>query len=77
MAFLVIAAVAFLAGAASAFFLATTIGIRKNDRPERILNAGSNWSQDCSRQVLDSGTWPDIPVYRPGPHEDGQPGRPG
>jgi len=77
MAFLVIAAVAYLAGAASAFFLVTAIGIRGNDRPKRILNAGSNWSQACSRHVLDSGTWPDIPVYRPGPHGDDRPVRPG
>ena len=41
MAFLVITAVAYLAGAASAVFLVTVIGIRKGDRPERILNAGS------------------------------------
>ncbi len=77
MAFLVIAVVAHLAGAASAFFLVTAIGIRNNDRPERILNASSSWSQACSRRVLHSGTWPDIPVYRPGTHGDDRPGHPG
>ena len=37
MAFLVITAVAYLAGAASAVFLVAVIGIRRGDRPERIL----------------------------------------
>jgi hypothetical protein len=72
----VITAVAYLAGAASAIFLVTVIGIRKGDRPERILNAGSRWPEACSRRVLSSGTWPDIPVYRPG-REDDRPGDPG
>jgi hypothetical protein len=76
MAFLVITAVAYLAGAASAVFLVTVIGIRKNDRPERILNAGSHWPEACSRRVLNSRAWPDIPVYRPG-REDDWPGDPG
>jgi hypothetical protein len=56
MAFLVITAVAYLAGAASAIFLVTVIGIRKGDRPERILNAGSHWPESCSRRILDSRT---------------------
>jgi len=76
MAFLVITAVAYLAGATSAIFLVTVIGIRRGDRPERILNAGSRWPESCSRRVLNSGTWPDIPVYRPG-REDDWPGNPG
>jgi hypothetical protein len=76
MAFLVITAVAYLAGAASAVFLVTVIGIRRGDRPERILNAGSSRSQACARSVLHSGTWPDIPVYRAG-REDDQSGHPG
>jgi hypothetical protein len=75
-AFLLITAVAYLAGAASAVFLVAVIGIRKGDRPERILNAGSHWSESCSRRILNSRTWPDIPVYRPG-REDGWPGHPG
>jgi hypothetical protein len=70
MAFLVITAVAYLAGAASAIFLVTVIGIRKGDRPERILNAGSRWPESCSRRVLNSRTWPDIPVCRPGREDD-------
>jgi hypothetical protein len=65
-AFLVITAVAYLAGAASAVFLVIVIGIRKNDRPERIVGSRSSRSQACSRSALNSGTWPDIPVYRPG-----------
>ena len=70
MAFLVITAVAYLAGAASAIFLVAVIGIRKGDRPERILNAGSHWSESCSRRMLNSRTWPDVPVYRPGREGD-------
>jgi len=76
MALLVIAAVAYLAGAASAIFLVAVIGIRKGDRPERILNAGSHWSESCSRRMLNSRTWPDVPVYRPG-REDDRPGNSG
>jgi hypothetical protein len=76
MVFLVITAVAYLAGVASAVFLITVIGIRKGDRPERILNASSSRSEACSRRVLHSGTWPDIPVYQP-ESEDDQPGHPG
>jgi hypothetical protein len=70
MAFLVIAGVAYLAGVASAVFLVTVIGIRKGDRPERILNASPSRSEACARTALHSGTWPDIPVYRPGPHDN-------
>ena len=76
MAFLVITAVAYLAGAASAVFLVAVIGIRKGDRPERILNAGSQWSESCSRRILNSRTWPCIPVYHPD-REDDRPGNPG
>ena len=76
MAFLVITAVAYLAGAASAVFLVAVIGIRKGDRPERILNAGSHWSESCSRRILNSRTWPYIPVY-PSDREDDPPGNPG
>lgn len=76
MAFGVITGVAYLAGAASAIFLVAVIGIRKGDRPGRILNTGSHWSQSCSRRMLNSRTWPDIPVYHPG-REDDWPGNPG
>ena len=70
LAFLVITAVAYLAGAASAVFLVTVAGIRQGDRPERILNASSSRSGACARRVLHSGTWPDNPVYRPGREDD-------
>jgi hypothetical protein len=76
MAFLVITAVACPAGAASAVFLVTVIGIRRGDGPERIINAGSSRSGACARSVPDSGTWPGIPVCRAG-REDGWPGPPG
>jgi hypothetical protein len=66
MAFLVIAAVAYLAGAASGAFLLVVIGIRRGDRPERITGPRSRTSEDSTRRVLHSGTWPDVPVYRPG-----------
>lgn len=75
MAFLVITAVAYLAGVTSAVFLVTVIGIRRGDRPERIINAGSSRSEACASSVLDSCTWPDVPVYRAG-REDGWPGHP-
>ena len=64
MAFLVITAVAYLAGAASAFFLAVVIGIRRGDRPERILDSASSQPESSARRLLHSGTWPDAPVYR-------------
>ena len=67
MAFLVIAAVAFLAGAVSAVFLATAVTIRRGDRPERILNATPCSSETCTCPVPGTGSWPEVPVYRPGP----------
>jgi hypothetical protein len=66
MAFLVITGVAYLAGAASGAFLLVVIGIRRGDRPERITGPRSRTSEDSTRRVLHSGTWPDVPVYRPG-----------
>ena len=69
-AFLVITAVAYLAGAASAVFLVVVTGIRRGDRPERILGAGSSRSQACARRALHGGTWPDIPVYHAGREDD-------
>ena len=63
--FLVIALVAYLSGAASAAFLMMVIGIRRGDRPERILNKASSQPEASARRVLHSGTWPDAPVYRP------------
>jgi hypothetical protein len=66
MDFLVIAAVAYLAGAASGAFLLVVIGIRRGDRPERITGTRSRTSGDFTRRVLHSGNWPDVPLYRPG-----------
>ena len=63
--FLVIALVAYLSGAASAAFLMIVIGIRRGDRPERILDSASNQPETSARRFLHSGTWPDAPVYRP------------
>ena len=62
--FLVIALVAYLSGAASAAFLIVVIGIRRSDRPERILNRASSQPEANTRRLLHSGTWPDVPVYR-------------
>lgn len=66
MVFLVIAAVAYLAGAASGSFLMVVIGIRRGDRPERITGTSFRTSVDCAQRVLQTGSWPDVPVYRPG-----------
>jgi hypothetical protein len=69
---LVIALTAFLAGAATAVFLMLAIGIRKADRPDRILQPRASSLNTCTRTVTGSRTWPNVPVYRPGP-EDNQP----
>ena len=61
---LVVALVAFLAGAAAAVFLMLFIAIRKGDRPERILGRQDSRLSTCARGVLGSGTWPNVPVYR-------------
>jgi hypothetical protein len=61
---LVVALVAFLAGAAAAVFLMLFISIRKGDRPERILGNQGARLDICTRSVLGSGTWPNVPVYR-------------
>ena len=76
MAVLVIAAVAYLAGAASASFLMVVIGIRRGDRPERILDSSYSRPETCARLTLHSGTWPDVPVYRADRHDD-RPGHQG
>ena len=62
--FLVIALVAYLTGAASAAFLIVVIGIRRADRPERILDAALSQPEASARRVLRAGTWPELPVYR-------------
>jgi hypothetical protein len=66
MAFLVITAVAYLAGAASGAFLVIVISIRRGDCPERITGTRSYTSGDFAQHVLYSGSWPDVPVCRPG-----------
>jgi hypothetical protein len=58
---LVVALVAFLAGAATAVFLMLFISIRRGDCPERIQ---ASRLDTCTRKVLGSGTWPNVPVYR-------------
>ena len=62
----VIALAAFLAGAATAVFLMLVVGIRKNDRPDRILQPQPKAGplDACARSVLGGRTWPDVPVYR-------------
>jgi len=67
----VIALTAFLGGAAAAVFFMLVTGIRKGDRPERILQAPGSPLDACTRGVLGSRTRPDVPVYR-GNREDGQ-----
>jgi hypothetical protein len=62
--FLVIALVAYLSGAVSAAFLMIVIGIRRGDRPERILDSASSQPEATARRLSHSGTWPDAPVYR-------------
>lgn len=61
---LVIAATAFLAGALTAAFAVFFIGIRKGDRPERILGPRSSSLDTCTRAILRTGAWPNVPVYR-------------
>ena len=66
---LVVALTAFLGGAAAAVFLMLFIGIRKGDRPERITGI-RNALDSTTRSVIGSGTWPEVPVYRPGQKND-------
>jgi hypothetical protein len=63
---ILVALVAFLAGAAAAVFLMLSIAIRKGDRPERILGSQDTRLGSCARSTLASGTWPNEPVYRDG-----------
>jgi hypothetical protein len=67
---LVIALTAFLAGAAAAVFSMLFIGIRKGDRPERILKPRSSRLDACTRRVTGSGTWPNMPIYRSNCEDD-------
>ena len=67
---LVVALIAFLGGAATAVFLMVCIGIRKGDRPERIVGTRNSPLDSLTRSVIGSGTWPNVPVY-PADREDG------
>lgn len=67
---LMVALVAFVAGAATAVFLMLFIAIRRGDRPERILGNRNAPFDASARAVLGSRTWPNVPVYRPGPEDD-------
>jgi hypothetical protein len=40
------------------------ISIRKNDRPDRVQGNQGSRLDTRTRQVLGSGTWPNVPVYR-------------
>jgi hypothetical protein len=72
MTSLVLAAalISFLAGVTAGVFLMLFIGIRKGDRPERIAGTRNSPLDSCTRSVLGSGTWPSVPVYRPGQEDD-------
>ena len=67
---LVVALVAFVAGAAAGVFLVLFTAIRRGDRPERILGNRNAPLDAAARAVLGSRTWPNTPVYRPGPEDD-------
>jgi hypothetical protein len=55
---LVIAATAFLSGAAAAVFLMIVIGIRKADRPRRQSGTQNTPLDVATRTMLGTGTWP-------------------
>jgi hypothetical protein len=61
---IVVALTAFLVGVATAVFLMLCIGIRKGDRPERIVGTRNTGLDSSTRSVIGSGTWPSVPVYR-------------
>ena len=67
---LIVALVAFAAGATATVFLMLFIAIRRGDRPERILGNRNAPLDASARAVLGSRTWPNVPVYRPGPEGD-------
>lgn len=59
---LVIAATAFLAGAATAAFVTIVVGIRKVDRPRTRPPAGTSMVDTVTRRTLAAGTWPNGPA---------------
>ena len=67
---LMVAVVAFMAGAATSVFIMLFIGIRRGDRPERILGDGNTPLDASTRAVVGSRTWPNVPVYRPSAEDD-------
>ena len=67
---LMVAVVAFVAGAATAVFIMLFIGIRRGDRTERILGDVNTPLDASTRAVLGSRTWPNVPVYRPSAEDD-------
>ena len=67
---LVVALIAFLTGATVAVFLLLFIGIRRGDRPERIVGTRNSPLDSRTRSVIGSGTWPNVPVYRADREDD-------
>ncbi len=59
---LVVAATAFLAGAASAVFIMLVIGIRKADRPRHLPRAQTTPLDAVTRATLAAETWPNGPA---------------
>lgn len=59
---LVVAATAFLTGAATAVFVMLVIGIRKADRPRGLPVASSTPLDAVTRATLAAGTWPNGPA---------------
>lgn len=69
-AMIVVALVAFSAGVTAAVFLMLSIGIRKGDRPERIIGTRNSALDACTRDALGSRTGPNVPVYHPDREDD-------
>lgn len=67
---LVVALISFLAGVTAAVFLMLFIGIRRGDRPERITGHRNSPLDRCTRSLIGSGTWPNVPVCRPDRKDD-------
>ena len=67
---LVVALIAFLTGATVTVFLLLFIGIRRGDRPERIVGTRNSPLDSRTRSVIGSGTWPNVPVYRADREDD-------
>ena len=59
---LVLVVTAFLSGAASAVFIMVVVGIRQGDRPWHLHDVRSTAAGADTRTMLDTGTWPNVPV---------------